>query len=180
MKKIIFILVLTFAFSKGQAQRKPLMTSEVTTVQSNEMLIGKQHKAALLNVPYSIWFIPNHDNYKPGASTVAELKKHLDGVSITVFMGTWCEDSQHRIPEFYKILEEIGFDNNKVTLITVDKSKTTPEKLENGFDITNVPTFIFYKNEKELQRIVESPMESIEKDMLKILTNQPYKHAYQN
>jgi len=52
--------------------------------------------------------------------------------------------------------------------------------LEKDLNITNIPTFIFYKNGKEMHRIVESPMESLEKDMLKIITGQPYKHAYEN
>ncbi|MEJ2614863.1 MAG: hypothetical protein P8Z35_07895 [Ignavibacteriaceae bacterium] len=33
-----------------------------------------------------------------------------------------------------------------------------------------VPTIIFYKDEKELGRIVETPNDSLEKDILKILT----------
>lgn len=156
------------------------MTSEVTTVQTNDMLVGKHDKKALLKIPYNLWFQPNYENYKPNTATLSELKKHTEGVTVTVFMGTWCEDSQHRLPEFYKVLDAIGFDTEKVTLIMVDKSKTTPEKFENGLNITNVPTFIFYKNGKELHRIVESFMESAEKDMLKILRGQPYKHAYEN
>lgn len=156
------------------------MTSETTVVNTNEMLVGKQNKEALLKLPYNLWYNPNHENYKPNTTTLTELKKHLDGVSITIFMGTWCEDSQQQVPGFYKILEALQFDNNKVTLITVDKSKTTPEQFEKGVNITNVPTFIFYKNGKELYRIVEHPIETIEKDMLKIVTGQPYKHAYEN
>jgi hypothetical protein len=50
--------------------------------------------------------------------------------------------------------------------------------LEDGFDITNVPTFIFYRNGKEINRIVESPVISLEKDMLSILAGEVYKHTY--
>lgn len=156
------------------------MTTETTVVNTNEMLVGKQSKEELLKLPYNLWFNPNHENYKPNMTTLTELKKHLNDVSITIFMGTWCEDSQQQVPGFYKILEALQFDNNKVTLITVDKSKTTPEQFEKGLNITNVPTFIFYRNGKELNRIVERPMETLEKDMLKIVTGQPYKHAYEN
>ena len=180
MKKTVFFIVLAATFNSCNAQRKPIMTSEVTTVQTSDMLVGKHDKKALLKTPYNLWFQPNYENYKPNTATLSELKKHTEGVTITVFMGTWCEDSQHRIPEFYKVLDAIGFDTEKVTLIMVDKSKTTPEKFENGLNITNVPTFIFYKNGKELHRIVESFMESAEKDMLKILSRQPYKHTYEN
>ena len=94
-------------------------------------------------------------------------------------MGTWCEDSQNQVPRFYKILQQLDFNLKKVQLITVDRSKKTPENLEAGLNITNVPTFIFYKNSTEIQRIVESPVETLENDMLKILSNQEYRHTYQ-
>jgi hypothetical protein len=41
-----------------------------------------------------------------------------------------------------------------------------------------VPTFIFMKDGQELGRIVEYPLESLEKDMAKILSGVDYKHAY--
>ncbi|WP_313806475.1 thioredoxin family protein [Flavobacterium sp.] len=180
MKKAILLFAAVLVFTICTAQKKPIMTSQTTTVQSNDMLVGKYSKKTLLHSPYNLWFNPNYDNYNPSATTISELQKHLEGVTITVFLGTWCEDSQHRVPEFFKVIDAIGFDNSNITLIMVDKSKTTPEQFEKDLNITNVPTFIFYKNGKEINRIVESFMESAEKDMLKIISQQPYKHAYQD
>jgi thiol-disulfide isomerase/thioredoxin len=182
MRKLIVLLAITTSFLSCKAQSKPIpiMSSETTVVKTNDMLVGKQAKEELLKIPYSLWFNPNHDNYKPSTATLTELKKHLNGISITIFMGTWCEDSQQQVPGFYKILEELKLDNQNITLIAVDKSKTTPDLLEKDLNITNVPTFIFYKNGKELHRIVERPMETLEKDMLKILYGEAYKHAYQD
>ena len=93
-------------------------------------------------------------------------------------MGTWCEDSQRETPNFIKILKQVDFDFNNLELITVNREKITPQGLENGLNITNVPTFIFYKDGKEINRIVEFPIESLEEDMINILTNKDYKHAY--
>ncbi|ESU29437.1 hypothetical protein FLJC2902T_08400 [Flavobacterium limnosediminis JC2902] len=182
MKTTVTLLAMTVSLWNCKAQSKPIpiMSSETTVVQTKDTLIGKQSKEALLKNPYSLWYNPNHENYKPNAATLSELKKHMTGVSVTVFMGTWCEDSQQQIPCFYKILEALQFDNANVSLIAVDKNKITPQQFEKGLDITNVPTFIFYRNGKEIHRIVERPMETLEKDMLKILSGQPYKHAYQN
>jgi thiol-disulfide isomerase/thioredoxin len=172
MKKL---LILTFALSilncKAQNQEvKPIVT---------DMLVGKAIKSDLQKEPFAAWFNPTFENYKPKATAINDLKSKIDGIQITIFMGTWCSDSQAQVPNFYKILKEIGFDDNKVKLITMTKEKTTPEKLEEGLNITNVPTFIFYKNGKELQRIVETPVVSIEEDMLKIVTQQAYKHNYE-
>ncbi|MCB0473638.1 MAG: thioredoxin family protein, partial [Flavobacteriaceae bacterium] len=64
-------------------------------------------------------------------------------------------------------------------LITVDHSKKTPDNLQEGLNITNVPTFIFYKKGKEIGRFVEYPRETLEKDILAIISGQPYKHSYE-
>ena len=60
----------------------------------------------------------------------------------------------------------------------MDRNKTTPGAFEEGLNITNVPTFIFYNNKKEINRIVESPVENLEQDFLSIVSGKPYKHIY--
>ena len=62
----------------------------------------------------------------------------------------------------------------------MDRNKTTPDTYENGLNITNVPTFIFYEKGVEINRIVESPIKSLEEDMLEILTGSSYKPNYFN
>ena len=161
-------------------QKKPIMTSGVTTVKTKDMLVGEITKAAFLKDPYNLWYDANHNSYTPNTATITELKKHIGDVSVSIYMGTWCSDSQQHVPSFYKILEALNFDEQKVNLIALDRGKETPDHLEKDMNIERVPTFIFYRNGKELHRIVESPMESLEKDMLKIITGQPYKHAYEN
>ena len=63
-------------------------------------------------------------------------------------------------------------------VVAMTREKTTPEGYEEGYGIINVPTFIFYRGEGELGRIVEYPIESMEADMVKILSGLPYRHAY--
>ena len=111
------------------------------------------------------------------------IKPLLDGVRIKIFMGTWCSDSQREIPRFFKLLDALKYPTDKVTLIAVDRQKTTPENFEKGLNIERVPTFVFYRDASdadtnELGRIVEYPMESLQDDMIKILSGVPYRHAY--
>ncbi|NEW80631.1 MAG: thioredoxin, partial [Gelidibacter sp.] len=40
-------------------------------------------------------------------------------------------------------------------------------------------TFIIYKDDKEIGRFVEYPRESVEADLLKIVSGLPYKHSYE-
>lgn len=144
------------------------------------VLTGLKTKADLLMEPYNVWFKSGEEEYKINPSIITLLRNAPQNYEITIFMGTWCSDSKTQVPHFYKILSDIDFDLSKVKLITMDREKRTPENLEEGWNITNVPTFIFYKNGKELHRIVESPVESLEADMLKIISELPYKHIYEN
>ncbi|TGD57736.1 thioredoxin family protein [Flavobacterium humi] len=179
MKKTITFFALVFIIINAEAQQN--MATHTTDPKTNTpMLVGKSVKEEIKQSPFSDWYAPNHDSYAPNSKTVEDLKKHTEGITITIFMGTWCEDSQHQVPAFYKILEQLNFDEKNVTLIITDRTKTTPDHLEKDKNITNVPTFIFYKNGKEIQRIVESPVTSLENDMLKIMSGQPYKHTYED
>lgn len=167
MKKISILVVLFFFGLQIQAQ-------------SNSDLIGIQSKDNFKQQPYGEWFNPQYKSYKPDTKTVKEIKKHLKGISIKAFMGTWCGDSKRETPHFYKIMDEAGFNYKNLTMVAVNRDKETPDHLEEGLNITNVPTFIFYKKGKEIGRFVEYPRETLEKDILKIVSGKPYKHSYED
>lgn len=84
-------------------------------------------------------------------------------------MGTWCSDSREQIPAFYKILDELNYPSDKVTLICVDRKKKGLSNEADGLNIELVPTIIFYRNGEEIGRIIETPQESLEKDLLGII-----------
>jgi hypothetical protein len=91
---------------------------------------------------------------------------------ITVVMGTWCDDSRIHIPHLYKILDEINYPTEEILLIASDEEKKTESDELEGLAIDLVPTIIFFRNTSEVGRIVEAPQQSIEEDMLNILTSQ--------
>ena len=93
-------------------------------------------------------------------------------------MGTWCSDSRKEIPVFFKLIDKLRINENSIELIGMTLEKTTPDSLELGQNLINVPTFIFKKDGKEINRIVEFPLETIEKDILEILTTNNYQNPY--
>ncbi|WP_117883945.1 thioredoxin family protein [Aureibaculum luteum] len=172
MKKIIFVITCLFFFSGYTfAQQK-------TTINKPTYLEGITTQNAFKEAPFASWFNRNYDNYKLDEATVKEVKKHIKGITIKAFMGTWCGDSRREVPHFYKLLEEVGFDESNLEMIAVNRGKKTADNLQEGLNIIRVPTFIFYKKGKEIGRFVEYPKESLEKDILKILKEEPYKHSY--
>lgn len=174
MKKIVFALLIISSFS---------CTSQHVvnaTKDASGNLVGIANKDSFLEEPFNDWFQPNYEYYQLDNEVITALKPYLNSITIKAFMGTWCGDSKEQTPVFYKILDACEFNYNKLQMITVNRAKSTPDNLQEGLDIQRVPTFIFYKNGKEIGRFVEYPIESVEKDMLKIVSGETYKHAYQN
>ena len=174
MKKIL-LLAFVVILSSCTAQQK-------ITAEKNKSgdLVGFANKESFNQAPYNTWFNQKFDTYKPDAATISALKKELKGIKVKGFMGTWCGDSKRETPRFYKILEQAEFNLKNFELITVNRSKKTPDNLQEGLDIKRVPTFIFYKDGKEIGRYVEYARETLEKDILKIVSGQTYKHSYDN
>ena len=143
------------------------------------IILGKQERATLEGEPYNRWFDLNYKEHTLDSLTIDAIKGQLAQTEITVFMGTWCEDSQLQVPSFFKVLDLAGIPASSINLITVNEDKDQPEELVAGQDIAYVPTLIFKQEGKELGRIVEYPIESLEKDMQKILNGEDYEHAYE-
>jgi thiol-disulfide isomerase/thioredoxin len=176
MKKLKIIL-LTFIACVSTVAAQEIKTENKKT-GTPQILVGEQDRAALTIAPFDSWFSKNYEAYQVDEADLKKLKPLLKRVKIKVFMGTWCGDSKRETPRFYKIMDAAKVKQKNITLITMDRSKKTPDNLEEGLDITNVPTFIFYKKGKEINRIVEYPVETLEKDMLALLSKANYKHAY--
>ena len=99
-------------------------------------------------------------------------------------MGTWCGDSRREVPRMYKILDHSQVKPSQIQLINLNNSDTaykqSPTHEERGLNILRVPTLLIFENGREVGRVVESPVISLEKDILAIGTGQPYEHRYKN
>ena len=131
----------------------------------------------LKNSPKTYWFNENFKNY-----TVEKINRdnfsELYNYDIEIFMNTLCHDSQREIPRLIKILKELNFPENKLKIILLNPNKESEMGYEVNKNITNTPTIIFNLDNIEVNRIVEFPKESLENDILKILNDEDYKHAY--
>ena len=141
-------------------------------------IIGVFERKELSNNPHAEWFNQNYSDYNLDKETLDKLKPLFEDIEITVFMGTWCSDSRKEIPVFFKLIDKLKINENSIELIGMTLEKTTPDSLELDQNLINVPTFIFKKDGKEINRIVEFPLETIEKDILEILTTNNYQNPY--
>jgi hypothetical protein len=63
-------------------------------------------------------------------------------------------------------------------MYAMSEEKITPKNFERGWEIFNIPTIIFLKNEIEINRFVEFPKISLESDIIKIIKGEHYTHSY--
>jgi tetratricopeptide (TPR) repeat protein len=185
MKSIyIAITAITFLCACNRKNTPAVSTTATTTYTDNNgnpMLLGVQPKESLQRAPYAEWYNKNYADYKVDSATVAQLKPLLKNKQFEIYMGTWCGDSRREVPRMYKILELAGVPASQVKLIAVDNHDSTykqsPTHEEKGKNIHRVPDLLVYDGKKEINRIVEHPVVSLEKDLLQMFTTS-YEPAY--
>ena len=137
----------------------------------NQDLVGEVSRVALQNDPaFGPVFMEEYRGYAVDEQWLSEIKTYVYEYQITIVMGTWCGDSQEQVPRFIKILDKLDYDTKKLHIIAVDHHKKAAGTGVEKLDIQRVPTFIFYdENKREVGRIVETPHETLEKDMYDII-----------
>jgi tetratricopeptide (TPR) repeat protein len=174
MKKILFFLAISCAYSATYGQ---------TTHAKPAILLGSFGREQLTKAPFNEWFDPNYSSYNPDSGTVSRLlATDKKGISIKIFLGTWCGDSRREVPGFLKILDRISFPDERISIIGLGASdslyKQSPGHEEAGQGIFRVPVFMILKNGKEINRINEYPSMSLEKDLALILEGKAYYPNY--
>ncbi|AWG23956.1 thioredoxin family protein [Flavobacterium kingsejongi] len=134
-----------------------------------KMFLGKISRHDLQADPDANWFIPTYRDYTPDAATVTLLQQYIHTIQIVIYMGNWCQDCREQVPAFYKILDGISFEEGKLLVVGMDRDKNIPGKEIPLPDIQRIPTFIVLQQGKEIGRIVEKPVISLENDLLNIL-----------
>ena len=166
--------------NNSKNQEKAVAETEDSEIQK-DMLLGEFQKKDLQQKPFSKWFEPRYKNFSPQSEAMETIKENIRDYDIKVLMGTWCGDSKREVPKLLKILDEADYDYDQLEMVAVDYNKTSPSKIEEELDVHRVPTIIFYKDGKEVNRFVEyAQEESIEEDLAKIVSGKAYKNSYAN
>ncbi len=164
--KIIVIAIVAFSGLQIMAQKNHMIIDEKT---KTNMLVGYCDKNGLEKDAYGVYFLNEYDSYEPNDRYINKLNDKLDNVEMTIVLGTWCSDSKREVPRYYKILNEVGYDDKRIRLIAVDRNKEATGIDIMEIDIQKVPTFIIYKDKIEIGRIIETPNKSLESDLWKIV-----------
>jgi thiol-disulfide isomerase/thioredoxin len=162
----------SFAIDSMTANNLPAEQNIIVTdsISGLPMLLGECTREAFKDTSFNWWWMSEYDLYNLDSAGLNQIKTGLKNVNVKIIMGTWCSDSRREVPRFFKILDAVNYPSDKVEIICVDEDKKAKGDELNGLKIELVPTIIFYKDGNELGRIIEAPEETLEKDMIKILT----------
>ena len=139
---------------------------------------GEFSRDQLENSTHNNWFLENYNAHPLNKALVSQIHSLFDDIEVTIYMGTWCEDSQREVPGFFKIIDALGANDQVQPIVGLNEDKVSHDGSAEQAGVTNVPTFILSKDGQEINRIVEFPIVSLEQDILDILQDKGYKHAY--
>ncbi len=178
--RVIFSLIVVFGniILSCNPDLTPLPVIHGETIEGEPFIMGKINRHNLITYEHSKWFETEYNRYKIPDGWIENNQKQLKEINLKLFLGTWCEDSEREVSGILKLLDFSNFDLSKIEMYAVSDEKHTPENYEKGLKITNVPTLIFYKNGKEINRFVEFPNISLARDLETIIQEKPYKNPY--
>ncbi len=132
-------------------------------------LLGRVNVKLLQGSQRFGWFSASYSNYTCNASAIAQLTKQGSEISIFAFVGTWNAATQELLGPLYKVIDEAKINRNSVLLYFLDRDKKSPQGFEGTYMLSDVPTFIVFKNNQEIGRISGTVANSIEGDLADIL-----------
>lgn len=163
-------------------QQSAFANTVTTTSNGAPLLLGHCQLHMMQSAPFQIWYDTMYASYQTDAAAIQQLQPLLRNRTVEVFLGTWCGDSRREVPRLIKVLQEAQFDTSRLHLIFTGNEgrlyKQSPQHEEQGKFIHRVPTIIVYNKGKEEGRIVETPVVSLEKDLLAIASGTGYTPKY--
>jgi thiol-disulfide isomerase/thioredoxin len=169
MKNIFKILIVILSVNLS-AQEKSVNTVVLDKSIDMEVIIGKANEQCIELEDVFLDAKFYYENYIPKKEIIDQLRKVDKDFSAVVYFGSWCGDSQQYVPIFMKIAKDANLNSEKIEYFGVNRMKKIPNQDIEKLKIEFVPTFIFYKDDKEIGRIVESPLnDTLEEDILNLL-----------
>ncbi len=139
--------------------------------KKEKVLLGYTSSSQLDNAKIFPWYYYGIRAYHPNDSLVQLIKPLSDSLGVLIVAGTWCGDTQTELPKMMRLLQKINTNDSLVNIQLVNRAKSNLYFQAKTMHVKAIPCFIFYKQGKEIGRIIEHANNSYEADLLKILLN---------
>ena len=136
-----------------------------------EILIGYIDMDGITSEVFAEYYISGYEEYIPDTLTLNELLVYgPNDFDYLIVLGSWCEDSHREVPRMLKVLDELEIDPERISMIAVDQEKEADGTNVEIYNIDKVPSLVILSGKDEIGRIIEIPSQSIEADLLNILS----------
>ena len=169
---IVFLFIIKFSMAQITFDSNGLNQIVYDSTLDNDIMLGNFDVDGMINAKVFKRSFEEEKNYVPNMDMFVPGDNSINDMGITIVMASWCPDSQREVPRMIKVLEALDYPMEMVKIIAVNRQKEVPNIDLSAMEIKYVPTFIFYKDNEELGRIVEMPKQSLEIDIINILNKQ--------
>ncbi len=146
--------------------------------QEKQINLGKLSHEEIMTISRKDWFERVYSNYRMDTVVLNKINSVKKGYRFKVFIGLWCPDSKWFLPKFMRICQSAGIMESDIEIFTIDKTKKKPECYVQKYNLEYLPTVSILKSDIEVNRIVEFPIKSIEKDLLDIMGHNRYRNFH--
>ena len=170
MKKGIYFLILVMGSLFGGFDTIAQdYIREIDPKTGHPLLRGQITFADLLDESTCSWLSAGASLYKADTKALEGIQGLGGPYRYVVFAGTWCEDTQILLPQFYAVMQQAGIPVSAVTLFGMNRAKKALNDEEQVFEITRVPTIIVLEQNREIGRITETVTTSVEQDIFDMM-----------
>ncbi|TWW01775.1 thioredoxin family protein [Chitinophaga pinensis] len=152
------MLLSTLTFAQTTASRAS---------NGKKVLKGKIDMQTLMNDSAFAWFYTGVNGYQPNDNMLNYIKDNRGKFNIVAVVGTWEDQSRQLLPALYKIMILGGSPDEQVLTYGADEKMQTSAPQD--YKIKKLPTFILFREGKEIGRLNGEVGESLESDMARIL-----------
>ncbi len=154
MKKLLSLVVIFFLFSN-------------LCLSNEKDLTGPLSKEDILqNIPDWQELVAS---YIPDSGIMEKIKTIHKDIQVEIFLGTWCPDCKRHVSAYFKIMEMADNPHISTSYVGVPREKEARKEFIQGKNIVRIPTFIIYFQNQEIGRIIETPVKSVEEDLIDII-----------
>ncbi|WP_448211359.1 thioredoxin family protein [Colwellia sp. MEBiC06753] len=156
--KIFSVLTLTFTLLACS-------TTAESTGQQASIAVGDINQTQLLAEYPS--FLAEFSSFQETPEQIAMVEQFPNNLTLDIYFGTWCHDSQREVPRLLKALAH----NQKVAvnLVALDGHKQEPLGREKIADIKYTPTIVVKIDGREVGRIIERPATDLITDITQFI-----------
>ncbi len=114
-------------------------------------------------------YISSFRLYNPEKNVIDSIRANLEDLEIKVFYGEWCSDCRLELPRFVSVIKALDTEDIEIEFIELNRNMDDGLGRAYEMNVLAVPTFIFFRNGKEIGRIIERPRVSMEWDFTEIV-----------